>query len=88
MGDSGEGLVDAEARIQERMEELQEARRRATNPVSVNPDQFRKLESLKLARKEISRQIESTGHLARKNQLASAIQDLDRQISQIENNAQ
>jgi hypothetical protein len=86
MGDSGEGLVDAEARIQERMEELQEARRRAKNPVRVNPDQFRKLESLKLARKEMSRQIESTGHAARKNQLASAIQDLDRQISQIENN--
>jgi hypothetical protein len=86
MGDSGEGLVDAEARIQERMEELQEARRRAKNPVSVNPEQFRKLESLKLARKEISRQLESTGHAARKSQLASAIQDLDRRISQIENN--
>ena len=28
MGDSGEGLVDAESRIQERMEELQLARER------------------------------------------------------------
>lgn len=88
MGDSGEGLVDAEARIQERMEELQEARHRAKNAINVNPQQYRKLESLKLARKEISRQIESTGHPARKSQLASAIQDLDRQIAQIESDLQ
>ena len=47
-GDSGEGLVDAEARIQERIEELQRAREVARRPPVVNPEQKRKLESLRL----------------------------------------
>ena len=39
MGDSGEGLVDAEARIQERMEEREADRRRTTGSVpAVDPD--------------------------------------------------
>lgn len=87
MGDAGEGLVDAESRIQERMEELQEERERAKRPGHANPEQQRRVESLKLARTELSRQIESTNHAARRSQLASAIQDLDRRISEIENHA-
>ena len=50
MGDAGEGLIDADARIQERMEELQLSRARAKRPVVKNPDQLREIESLKLAR--------------------------------------
>jgi hypothetical protein len=84
MGDSGEGLVDAEARIQERIEELQRAREQARRPPVENPEQLRKLESLKLARTEISRQLEATSHAARKNQLTAAIADLDRQIAVLE----
>ena len=56
MGDSGEGLVDAESRIQERIEELQRSREQARRPAVSNPEQVRKLESLKLARTEMSRQ--------------------------------
>ena len=84
MGDSGEGLVDAESRIQERIEELQRAREDAKRPAMENPEQIRKLESLKLARKEMSRQLEVATHPARKGQLAAAIGDLDRRIAEIE----
>jgi hypothetical protein len=84
MGDSGEGLVDAEARIQERMEELQSAREQARRAPIANVEQVRKVESLRLARKELSRQMETAGHAARKIQLEAAITDIDRQISMIE----
>ena len=85
MGDSGEGLVDAEARIQERIEELQKEREQALRPPVTNPEQLRKLESLKLARTEMSRQVEATRHPGRKSQLAAAIDDLDRRIAEIQN---
>ena len=81
MGDSGEGLVDAEARIQERMEELQKSREMEKRPRIANPEKLRKIESLKLARTEMSRQMEAATHPKRKEQLTAAIQDLDRQIS-------
>jgi len=84
MGDSGEGLVDAEARIQERMEEMQKAREQGRQPRDINPEKTRKLESLRLARKELSRQLEATNYPARKTQLAAAIGDLDKQITQLE----
>jgi hypothetical protein len=87
MGDSGEGLVDAEARIQERIEELQRAREVARRPPVVNPEQKRKLESLKLVHKELSRQIEAATHPARKTQLTAAIDDVSRQIAQVEKDA-
>jgi hypothetical protein len=84
MGDAGEGLVDAELRIQERIEELQNERELARRPRKGNPERIRKLESLKLAQKELSRQFEAASHPARKNQLKAAIDDLQRQISAIE----
>jgi hypothetical protein len=84
MGDSGEGLVDAEARIQERMEELQKSRELAKRPPIEDPEKARKLESLRLARTEMSRQLEATSHSKRKEQLAAAVRDLDRQISEVE----
>jgi len=84
MGDSGEGLVDAEARIQERIEELQNEREQALRPRKGNPERTRKLESLKLAHTELSRQFGTVHHPARKNQLAAAIADIERQISSIE----
>jgi len=83
MGDSGEALVDAESRIQERIEELQMARELARKPAAKNPERARKLESLKLAHKELSRQFEVVRHPARRNQLEAAIADIERQISAI-----
>ena len=85
MGDAGEGLVDAELRIQERMEELQQSRERAVRRRIGNPEQMRKLESLKLARTELSRQLEATAHPARRTQLSAALSDVERQISEIGN---
>ena len=83
MGDSGEGLVDAESRIQERMEELQLAREQTRRPRIANPEQVRQVESLKLAYKELSRQFAAASHAARKNQLATAMADIQRRISEI-----
>jgi hypothetical protein len=83
MGDSGEGLVDAESRIQERMEELQLAREQTRKPRVGNPEQVRQLESLKLAYKELSRQFEVASHAARKNQLKTAMAEIERRIAEI-----
>lgn len=80
MGDSGEGLIDADSRIQERMEEL--ARERAekrTAPVR-DPEAVRELESLRLARTELQRQFETTSHDRRRAQLKQAITELDKRL--------
>jgi hypothetical protein len=81
MGDSGEGLIDNEGRIQERMDELQRNRERARKPGLANPELARQLESLQLARKEIVRSLETTSHGARKAQLTAALADLEKRIS-------
>ena len=83
MGDSGEGLIDNEARIQERIEELQRNRESARRPVMTNPELARQSESLELARKEIIRAIESAAHPARKTQLTAALADIDRRIAKL-----
>jgi hypothetical protein len=83
VGDSGEGLVDNEARIQERMEELQRNRDRARLPAVTNPEVARQIVSLELARKEIIRALEIATHPARKAQLTAALADLDARITQL-----
>ena len=56
MGDSGEGLIDADARIQERMEELERERTRQQHGKPVrDPVKMEALESLRLARTELDR---------------------------------
>ncbi len=81
MGDSGEGLIDNEARIQERMEELQRNRERASRPAVENPELARQIESLELARKEIIRALASATHPVRKTQLTAALADIDGRIA-------
>ena len=78
MSDAGEGLIDADSRIQERMDEL--ARERAEKQaVEVrDPDAVRELESLRLARIELERQLEATTHDRRVAQLKQAIAELDK----------
>jgi hypothetical protein len=84
MGDAGEGLIDADARIQERMDELEQARRKARQGVLYgDPERTRQVESLRLARTELQRQLETTTHPVRKQQLTEAIAELDRRISQL-----
>ena len=82
MGDSGEGLVDAEARIQERMEEREADRRRSgTQAPNIDPDKLRERESLKLAKAELTRQAEATTHPIRKKQIDAALAEIDRRLS-------
>ncbi len=84
MGDAGEGLVDAESRLAERMEEREQEKRKARQGTSsADPERMRQLESLRLARTEMQRQLELTTHDARKQQIAQAIAELDRRIKEL-----
>jgi hypothetical protein len=84
MGDSGEGLIDNEARIQERMEELQRNREQARKPKVANPALARELESLQLAKTQIERQLQQTSSGARKTQLSAALADIERRIAEMQ----
>ena len=84
MGDSGEGLIDNEGRIQERMEELQRNREQSRKPAVKNPEQVRKIESLQLARKELARQLANAAHESRRAQLTAALADIDRRIAEMQ----
>ncbi len=84
MGDAGEGLVDAESRLAERMEEREQEKRKAKQAgKGGDPERTRQLESFRLARTEMQRQLEATGHEARKQQLKQAIAELDRRIKEL-----
>ena len=52
MGDAGEGLIDAESRIQERMDQLELERSQKLGRPVRDPERMRMLESLRLARTE------------------------------------
>jgi hypothetical protein len=81
MGDSGEGLIDSEAKIQERRDELQANREFARRPAKKNPEHIRQLDSLKLARTQMTRQLEVVTHESRRRQIAEAIADIDNRIA-------
>jgi hypothetical protein len=82
MGDGAEGLVDAEARIQERMEErAAQSRTRPGRPVK-DPERARRLESFRLARTALERQLETTRHEIRREQLLQAIAEIDRRVAE------
>jgi len=84
MGDAGEGLVDAESRLAERMEEREQEKRRARQGgKGGDPERTRQLESLRLARTEMQRQLDVATHPARKQQLGEAIAELDRRIKEV-----
>lgn len=74
-------MVDAEARIQERMEEREADRRRTTGPAPVaDPEKAREKESLKLAKAELTRQAAATTHPVRKKQIDAAIAEIDKRL--------
>lgn len=86
MGDAGEGLVDAESRVQERLEELERERAEKRGGESQSPkalEMQRARESLRLARAELERQLHATTHEARRAQLAHAIAEVDRRIGEL-----
>jgi len=88
MGDSGEGLIDAEARIQERMEELQASRVQQREPAKDEPERFLKLGSLNLVRTQLARQLEVATHENRRSQLTRAITDIDFKIAELKEEKQ
>ena len=81
MGDAGEGLIDADARIQERMEELERERRQQNVKTVKNPEQVQALESLRLARTELQRQLDVTTNERRRTQIQQAVEEIDRRIA-------
>ena len=85
MGDSGEGLIDADARIQELADEREAARReRRTQKAPVDPVKTAQISKLKLGLAELRRQFDATEHPVRKKQLKSAIADVEKRISSLE----
>jgi hypothetical protein len=83
MGDAGEGLIDADARIQERMEELERERTTQNVKAVKNPEQVQALESLRLARTELERQLEATTNERRRAQISEAIQEIARRMTSL-----
>ena len=84
MSDAGEGLVDASSRLAERMEEQEEARRAARNAgPRIDPARARALESLRLAKADIERQLGATTHEGRRHQLTAALADLERRHAEL-----
>ena len=81
MGDAGEGLIDADSRIQERLEDLEREREERRNPVVKNPENMREVESLRLARVELERQLASTTHERRRAMLTQALSELDARLA-------
>jgi hypothetical protein len=83
MGDSGEGLVDAEARIQEQIDEREaERRRRSSAQPAIDPERVRHLESLRLARAELLRQSALTTHPVRQKAIEDAIANIDQRLAE------
>jgi hypothetical protein len=83
MGDAGEGLIDAEGRIQERMEELERERNQQQARRTVrDPEKVQALESLRLARTELDRQLQATTNERRRTQITQAIAEIDRRMKE------
>jgi len=84
MGDAGEGLIDADTRLQERMDELEEERKAARNKrPQEDPEKARQRESLKLARTELQQQLLRTEHPTRKSQIEQAITEIDKRLGEL-----
>jgi hypothetical protein len=83
MGDAGEGLIDADARIQERMDDLERERASQRNRSVRDPAQVHALESLRLARTELAGQMGATTNERRRAQIAQAIQEVDRRMAEV-----
>ena len=84
MSDAGEGLIDADSRIQERMDELARARAEKAAAEVRDPEAVRELESLRLARTELERQPEATTHERRRAQLSQALEEISKRMAGVE----
>lgn len=83
MGDAGEGLIDADGRIQERMEELERERAQQRSGKTVrDPEKVQALESLRLARTELDSQLAATTNERRRAQIQQAIAEVERRMKE------
>src|SRR6185295_6806400 len=82
MGDAGEGLIDAESRIQERMDQLELERAQKRGRPVRDPERVRMIESLRLARTELAQQLSVTTHERRRSSLQQAIDELNRRLTE------
>jgi hypothetical protein len=80
MGDAGEGLIDAEDRLQQWMAEREQQKQRK-GVASADPERERKLNTLRLARAELVRQQAVTGSEIRREQIRQALAEIDRQVA-------
>jgi hypothetical protein len=80
--DDSETLIDADARIQERVEQLEQERRRRTRPADADTTLVETLESLRLARTDLERQLTATTHELRRNQIRTAMAEVDRRMAE------
>ena len=83
MSDAGEGLVDAEARLQEQMDAREHEKRRRTAGKVADPEKHRATESLRLMRADLARQLEFTTHTVRRDSISAAMKEIDRKLSAI-----
>ena len=84
MGDAGEGLVDAEARLQELRDEREAAKASARGKApAADPEKVREQASLKLARTELERQAAATTHPVRQKQIQAAIAEVDKRLAKL-----
>ena len=75
-------MIDAEARLQERIDELEESRRAVKDKgPKIDPEHLRAVESLRLARTELQRQLELTAHQVRRDQIGHAVAEIDRRLA-------
>jgi hypothetical protein len=82
MGDAGEGLIDAESRIQERMDQLELERSQKRGRPVRDPERMRMLESLRLARTELEQQLSVTTHERRRGSIQEAIEEVNRRLAE------
>ena len=85
MGDAAEGLIDADTRLQERMDELEDSRKSAKDRgPKVDPEYVHAVESLRLARTDLERQLERTTHPVRRDQIGQAIAEIAKRLAAIQ----
>jgi hypothetical protein len=81
MSDAGEGLVDAEARLQEQMDAREHEKRRRTAGKVADPEKHRANENLRLARADLAAQLELTTNPTRRKSIGAAIEEIDRRLA-------
>jgi hypothetical protein len=81
MSDAGEALVDEDSRIQERMHEIAFERKNGPRRDEGDVELTRAVESLRLARVELERQLAATVDERRRVQLARAIEEVGRRMA-------